>query len=258
MRKRKTIYLILALIFVAMAGVAVYNIANKDIGDMQDKDAYEDIAELAFADEDVGKTNDSKSGELPTNTKTTPNFKQLKETNEHCVGWIQMYGSVINYPVVWRSYDTEFFLKHIFNGAWGRAGTIYISEECDPHFGSQNTILFGLNMFNGTMFAPLESFKDQEFADAHKEIKYWSDDGKKYLLVPFAGFYTTGSDDYLYVNFESGEAFINYVNDKLSRSTFRSNVQINENDKIVTLSTCAYNVSDGRYVLYCKLYEYEN
>ena len=76
---RKTIYLILAVLFVVMAGVAVYNIANKDIGDMQDKDAYEDIADLAFADENVGETNSGYSGEMPTNTKTTPNFRQLKE-----------------------------------------------------------------------------------------------------------------------------------------------------------------------------------
>lgn len=258
MEKRKVLYAILAGMFLILAGVAAYHIVSKDVGDLRDQQTYDDIAKQAFTVEVPAENNEESTEPMGTNTSDVPNFKSLKETNEYCVGWIQMQGSVINYPVVWRSFDTQYFLKHLFNGAYGNAGTLYISDECDPHFGSQNTIIFGHNMFNGSMFAPIERFKYQAYANDHKELVYYSDEEKKYILAPFAGFYTTGSDDYLYVNFESGEAFLRYVNDKIMRSTFTSNVKINETDKIVTLSTCSYNIDDGRYVLYCKLYEYEN
>ena len=258
MKKRKIVLLLLILLCLGAGGFAAYKIINKDVTDYQNAKDYEQIAEEAFpgANKD-GQT--PESGAMGTNTPRgqKPNFTSLKATNEHCVGWIQMPDSIVNYPVVWRSYNTEYFLKHIFTGAYGNAGTIYISDECDPHFKSQNTILFGHHMFNGTMFADIAKFRDQTYADAHKEIIYFSDEGKKYVLVPFAGVETNGSDDYLYVNFATQEDFMEYITDKLKRSTFSSKVSLAENDRIVTLSTCTYDVSDGRFALYCKLYEYD-
>ena len=72
------------------------------------------------------------------------------------------------------------------------------------------------------------------------------------MLEPFAGYVTDGGDAYVQVNFSDDEEFINYVNAKIDRSTFRSDIQITPEDQIVTLSTCSYHANDGRFALFCK------
>ena len=72
------------------------------------------------------------------------------------------------------------------------------------------------------------------------------------MLEPFAGYVTDGSDAYVQVDFVDDEEFINYVNAKIDRSTFRSDIQITPEDQIVTLSTCSYHANDGRFALFCK------
>ena len=75
------------------------------------------------------------------------------------------------------------------------------------------------------------------------------------MLEPFAGYVTTGADAYVKVTFADDNDFMNYVNDKIRKSTFRSETEIKPEDKIITLSTCSYHVNDGRFALFCKATE---
>ena len=179
-------------------------------------------------------------------------FETLKNINPDIRGWIYMEDTPINYPVVW-STDGEWYLKHLFTGEYNNGGCVYIDDRNNSDLTDKNTVFYAHNMKNGTMFAALLGYKDPAFYKDHKEIYYKDVNGSMYKFEPFAGYTTTGDDAYVITEFADDNMFMEYVNQKISSSTFRSDIQITPSDQIVTLSTCSYHTQDGRYALFCKL-----
>ena len=97
-----------------------------------------------------------------------------------------------------------------------------------------------------------ENFKDQEYADDHKEIKIYSPENE-WVVYPVGGFVTTGMDDYVKVQFSSDEEYQEYIDMLTSRSVFSSDVTLTKDDQMVLMSTCSYDVYDGRFVLFGKV-----
>ena len=107
-------------------------------------------------------------------------------------------------------------------------------------------------MLNDSMFADIEKYKDQSYYDSHKEMIFQTPNGT-YKIYPVAGYSTTGTGGYVQYDFGSDSEFLSYVDRFVSASTFKSDVTITAEDQIVMLSTCSYDVEDGRYVLVGKL-----
>ena len=134
----------------------------------------------------------------------------------------------------------------------GYAGCVYIDPHNKSDMSDENTVIYGHNMRNGTMFAMLANYKNPEFYKTDRKVYYLTSDGRAFMLEPFAGYVTVGSDAYVQVSFADDEDFMDYVNAKIERSTFKSEIQIKPDDQIVTLSTCSYHTNDGRFALFCK------
>ena len=107
-------------------------------------------------------------------------------------------------------------------------------------------------MRNGSMFAELEGYRTQEYYEEHKELILQTPDAL-YLIQPFSGLLSDGYTEYVQFDFPTDESFMTYVNDLKAKSTFNSDVEITPNDKIVTMSTCRYDVTNGRYAVFGKL-----
>lgn len=180
-------------------------------------------------------------------------YDALRNINPLFTGWLTMEDSVINYPVV-HPIDNWFYLEHLFTGEVNHMGCIFIDCRNKGDFEDQNTWMYAHHMRNGSMFADLEKFQDQEYYNTHQTLNYKNED-HSYTIEPFAGVLTTGSDDIFRVSYDTQKDFIDYVNDKKARSSFNSDVVINEDDKIVTMVTCSYRVQDGRFIVFAKLVE---
>lgn len=184
--------------------------------------------------------------------KKVIDWEALQEINPDIGLWIEMEGSTIDYPVIYQN-DNEFYLRHLPDGTWNEAGTVFVDMDCGRELTDRNTIFYGHHMLDDPlMFAEFENFKDQEYADDHKEIKIYSPENE-WVVYPVGGFVTTGMDDYVKVQFSSDEEYQEYIDMLKNRSVFSSDVTLTKDDQMALMSTCSYDVYDGRFVLFGKV-----
>ena len=186
------------------------------------------------------------STELTKNEEKIPisvDFSTLKEKNQDIVGWIYSKDTPINYPVV-QAKDNQYYLHRLINGEYNASGSIFMDYRNNLNLEDNNTIIYGHNMKSDEMFGTLQNYKNQEYYDNHKILYYFTQE-KKYEIKLIAG-YTASLKDDIYnlneINQEQKEKL-------LQKSDFKSDVNISQNDKLITLSTCSYEYEDARYIL---------
>lgn len=176
----------------------------------------------------------------------------LHEKNPDCVAWITIEGTVIDYPVMYRPGQKNYYLHRDFNGNHASAGTLFIAENCDPDDGD-NVIIYGHHMNSGKMFAAINKYKKQSFYEEHNRIVYETLHGSETYEIMFAlttPVYT-GHDFQYYVfsKANSAEEFDAYVTACRERSLYDTGVTAQYGDKLLTLSTCEYSQKNGRMVV---------
>ena len=176
----------------------------------------------------------------------------LHEKNPDCVAWITIEGTVIDYPVMYRPSQKNYYLHRDFNGNHASAGALFIAENCDPA-DSDNVIIYGHHMNSGKMFAALNKYKKQSFYEEHKRIVYETLHGSETYEVMFA-FTTpvyTGHDFeyYAFSKASSAEEFDAFISACRERALYYTGVTARYGDKLLTLSTCEYSQKNGRMVV---------
>jgi len=184
---------------------------------------------------------------------TTIDFESLSKINPDIVGWIGFEGLEIDYPVV-QTKDNEFYLNHLFSLEKNKLGAIFVDYRNKSDFSDRNTIIYGHNMKNGSMFSSLTNYKSQEYYDANPDILFVTKD-KKYRVDFFAGLVVDGSYESVRYDFSDEDDFNQYINSLKDMSTFKSIVNVEAEDRIVSLVTCSYEYNNARYALYGKLVE---
>jgi len=206
-----------------------------------DQNAYDELNQ--FVEVPVEQENE----EIPE-TERIPqiDFESLMEINDDCIGWIYVPGTKISYPVV-QTTNNDYYLKRLFNKTYGISGTVFLDARNDAEMTDRHMILYGHHMKNGTMFANAEDYKDQLYADEHPTGMYITPE-KVYDILFFAGYLTDAYNDSWTLNFTDAE-FEDWISKSKSRSHFYSDVTPEIGDQIITLSTCSYDIADGRFVL---------
>lgn len=176
----------------------------------------------------------------------------LHEKNPDCVAWITIEGTVIDYPVMYRPSQKNYYLHRDFNGKHVSAGALFIAENCNPD-SSDNVIIYGHHMNSGKMFAALNKYKKQSFYEEHKRIVYETLNGQETYEVMFA-FTTpvyTGHDFeyYAFSKANSAEEYDAYISACRERALYDTGLTAQYGDKLLTLSTCEYSQKNGRMVV---------
>lgn len=176
----------------------------------------------------------------------------LHERNPDCVAWVTIEGTVIDYPVMYRPGQKNYYLHRDFNGKHVSAGALFIAENCDPD-SSDNVIIYGHHMNSGKMFAALNKYKKQSFYEEHRRIVYETLHGSETYEVMFA-FTTpvyTGHDFeyYAFSKASSAEEFDAFISACRERALYDTGVTARYGDKLLTLSTCEYSQKNGRMVV---------
>lgn len=172
-------------------------------------------------------------------------FDTLQKTNSDIVGWLYIPGTVVDYPVV-KTGDNEKYLDTLFSGEKNKAGAIFMDYRNKPGFTDDNTILYGHNMKNKSMFHVLVEYSNQDFYNDHKNIYYYTLDGA-YELRIFSVFKANASDMYTSVSFgKSKEADLKAL---AARTLVLTDEKIDGEKNIATLSTCSYEFDDARFVV---------
>ncbi len=180
-------------------------------------------------------------------------FDLLKEINPDVEGWIKYNDTHIDYPVV-QGKDNKRYLSESFEGNSNNFGTIFIDSRCNDPFNDFTTIIYGHHMRNGSMFGDLKKLKDKEYCNNHPELELYTED--KDCSLEICAFLSQPSNSEIYTmnitNKQDKEDYINKINEL---SLYKTDKEINTNDKLVLLSTCGYDYDDCRYIIVCKIVE---
>lgn len=182
-------------------------------------------------------------------SKTVPirvDFDILHQENPDIVGWIYSPDTPINYPIV-QGEDNQYYLHRMADGSYNAGGCIFMDFRNSSDLTDRNTLIYGHNMTNQSMFGTLCNYKDQSYYDKHP-VLWILIPGTAYRVELIAG-YVTPADSDSYSVFDSQEALDTHLQDILELSTFVPESIPEDIQQIVTLSTCSYEYNAARYVV---------
>lgn len=215
---------------------------------------YSNLA--AVREQDVQQKISSESSVQPTS-------RNLYLENSDMVGWIRIDGTDIDYPVVQRADDPNYYLKHDFEKNYTDYGCPFMQADCDALAPSDNLIIYGHNMKDGSMFADLARYRNKDFWQAHKNVWFYTVLGSSAYEI-FAVIHTTVQADadaaflfYRFVDAAAPEEFADYVSACQVRALYDTGISAQYGDKLLTLSTCDNITDDGRLLVIAKRIETE-
>ena len=179
----------------------------------------------------------------------------LFEKNVDYRGWLKIDNTNINYPIL-QGQDNEEYLYKDINNEYIVSGSIFMNY-LNNGFDDQNTVLFGHNMKNGTMFANLKKYKEEDFFYNNNDIEIELSNGQYLKYKVFSVYITDINDNYTKTSFEDKDEYKEFLERIKNKSIYKSDISVNENDKIITLSTCSYEFDDARLVVTGKLIDKE-
>ncbi len=180
-------------------------------------------------------------------------YEKLREMNPDVIGWIDVYGTEIDYPVL-QAADNDKYLDETVTGEYSTAGSIFLDYRNSKEFSDFNNILYGHHMDQRKMFGDIDRFTNRNFFEKHRYGKLYRNDRKSLGIEFFAVIRTTGTDQRIFSaaiqHAQTKRELIDYLYDNAIRSR---DISVTENDRIVLLNTCTFTVTDGRHILAGKL-----
>ena len=180
-----------------------------------------------------------------------PEFAELYLLNQDLVGWISIEDTNVNYPVVQRKDETDYYLYRDFYGVRRARGCIYVREQCDVFAPSDNVVMYGHMMNDGTMFADLSNYTKKSFWEAHPYI-YIVDDRGVHRYEIFAAYEASIRSIVYALEFDSDlkERFIEAA---VEHSVIDTGITPEITNRILTLSTCTRGDYESRRVVHAYL-----
>ena len=220
-----------------------------------------EINEIAVQEEEQAKDNTIRQEEEAKQTKEKEKkermlkVKKLQEINTDIVGWIQIEGTNINYPVL-QGEDNEYYLNHNYKKQKTEKGSIFLDKSYNWDIESNNLIIYGHNLVNGQMFKDLLKYSKEEFFEQHKTIRFTTAEAdKEYEIISVfkSKVYNKTEKNvfryYDFINSKSEKEYNNFVKQAKEASLYDTKNTAEYGDNLITLITCAYHIDDGRFVV---------
>lgn len=178
-------------------------------------------------------------------------FDSLGEISGNIRAWLYLPDTVINYPVA-QAENNSYYLYHLADGSRNANGCLFIDCKNRSDFSDPNTIIYGHHMNSGKMFASLVKYADQSYYEEHP-VFYLATEQGKYRLEIFSAYTTTYDSPAYTLKFATKEEHTDWLQEIKKKSVIHTPVTVAENDRIVTLSTCAYSFHNARFVVHGKM-----
>ena len=220
----------------------------------QNAEAFDKIA--ALVQEETPPADEPQESETPPPEQSAfEKYAAVYEQNSDFVGWISVEGTNIDYPVMQTIDNPNYYLKRSFEKQYSDYGVPYVQENCDLGL-SDNCVIYGHHMNNGTMFADLWKYADENFYREHKTIRFdtLSGFGEYEIVAVFktVAYSEQGFKYYHFTRADSAEDFDDYIAQCKAFSIYDTGVTAEYGDKLITLSTCEYSRKNGRMVVVAK------
>jgi len=181
-------------------------------------------------------------------------YQSIYDMNNDFVGWIYIPDTPLSYPVVQTKHNPEYYLRRDFDGKYSSYGVPFMDYKCTADE-SDNTIIYGHNMLNKTMFSAVESYSNKKFWQEHRYLGFDTLNGFGTYEVAICARIDLRTTDFYYietVDFSNKDVFNAYIAKAKAHQSFESGVKLEYGDKLLLLSTCEFNYEEGRFIIIAK------
>lgn len=240
---KKIIKISVVILLIGIMLISSYFIYKNMQEDKEQEEIFEELENIVTTNE----TNEEKEQQ-----EDNVNLNKLYKINNDIVGWLKIENTNINYPVMQTKDRPDYYLRKNFYKEYSVFGTPYIDENCDMENGN-NLIIYGHHINGNKMFGELENYKNEEYYNKHKFIKFYTLNEKaEYEIISV--FKTTVYNDkgfkyYQYYNLEDEREFETFINKCKELSLYDTQKIAKYGEKLLTLSTCEYSQNNGRLVV---------
>lgn len=267
---KKWMYNTLICVFVAVFLFSGIMLARYWLDSKAESDQYDDLAALVEqarpslpAPDSTAPVEEPKTPWVTIHDPETgypvcilPEYVQPYTMNNDLVGWIQIPGTRLNYPVMQTPDSPDYYLKRNFKKKKNAHGCIYAKEDCDLSE-SDNVTLYGHYMNDGSMFAPLGKYKKKSYWEKHPIIAFDTLTQRNTYEI-FAVLLTTATEDkgfryHTFVKVQSQQEYDDFVSQCKALSLYDTGITPQYGDRLITLSTCEYSHTNGRLVVVARL-----
>lgn len=259
-KRRKVIIVLCSLGAVICLGyVGVYSWFNQ-----RTNNSYQELSELkekpsgalVITDARPQYTLDEKQEEK----EVLEEYKNLLNKNKKLIGWIKIDDTNIDYPVMQTS-DNEYYLDHNLNQEYDKNGSIFMDKDCDVLKPSTNFIVYGHHMRSGQMFGNLDDYEKESYYKDHPYIQFDTIYEKGLYQVMYVFRSRVYREDeivfkyYQFIDANGEQEFSSYMKEMAEMSLYDTGVTAEYGDRLLTLSTCDYQETNGRFVVVAKRIE---
>ena len=255
-KKKMPVPLIIVLcVCVVALGVSIWQLSDIFLEYKAGTDEYEDLQQYVMAEipeEETPAAEDAaEGGEDGVEEERVQRvaLSELQAQNPDTVGWIEIPGTGISYPLM-QADDDAYYLNHTFSNKVNSAGSIFVEALNSPDFTDLHTIIYGHNMKNGSMFAGLKNYASPSYLVAHPNVYIDLADGTHCYQI-FSVYEVEAESDSYTIGFAPDEQYETFLQTLKSRSEYDTGVTAAKEDSIVTLSTCTRN-GEHRYLVHAK------
>ena len=263
---KRRVWTLLTLFFVIILIVCIIKILlwmkdNKDTSSVTNEiinavniEEWEDDDNTELVNEDDDKKSDY--WYYITFPLINVDFTELKGKNSDTVGWINVNNTNINYPYV-QTTDNLFYLNHSFDKSYNEAGWVFLDYRNNNNLDNKNTILYAHSRLDKTMFGSLSKvLKSSWYNNKDNHIIRLSTEEENTLWQIFSVYKIPEESYYITTEFNNDSDYEEFLNVIKNRSIYNFNTTLNNNDKVLTLSTC-YSDTE-RTVVHAKLIKKSN
>ncbi len=235
--------------------------SDRDSGKNSGTDSDEGSGENSDADSDEGSDGSSgkssgAAGDTENEKEAVPNpYRDSFLANDDMAAWLEIPGTVIDYPVMWTPRDENYYLRRGFDGKSDQNGCLILDTDSSLDPLTTNLIIHGHNMRSGTMFGTLSDYADEDFYKEHKKMTLYTKECQRNyeVLAVFRSEVFKKTDTvfkfYKFFQADTEEEFDDFYQNIKAMSLYDTGVTAKFGDHFLTLSTCSYHTERGRFVV---------
>ncbi|MGN0496735.1 MAG: class B sortase [Lachnospiraceae bacterium] len=262
MKKKRLLNVIMVICLLTALGCGGYLLYYYFVSN-QNEGQFDILRTLIETDKEEDKGDENQNIEYVDidGVKVQKKFENLYRQNKDFMGWVTIEDTNVDYPVMYTPNDTEngeYYIHRDFNKEYSSAGTPFIDSNCSIEPATDNVIIYGHNMNSGKMFHDIIKYEDKEFYETHKTFEFdtiYGDGTYEVVAIIRAHILPEDSTEFKYyefVNAGTETEFMEYIDNIKAMSVIDTKTDVKYGDKLITLSTCAYHVKDGRFAVIAK------
>lgn len=258
--KRKKIYILIYFALILSIFLSVIYVVNfwelkKEVVEERNLLNRIEIPRNEPAEEKIEEMKEGTVEEATKQTERILKVKKLQEENNDVIGWIEIEGTNINYPVL-QGRNNEYYMTHNYKKKKSKNGSIFLTKDYDWTIPSSNLLIYGHNLNNGTMFQELLKYSNKKFYEKHPIIRFTTtqEDAEYEIISAFKSrvYYKSEKNVfryYYFVNAKTKEEYNEFIENAKKESLYNIDSTAKYGEQLITLSTCSYHVEDGRFAV---------